>query len=101
MTLFHPIHHSSGSTLSPPSPVPPTFKMAFTIILLSVLGASVPDLAARKYQARDLATQATLLRFCGLFIAQYLLVTFYRVIVYPHFVSPMRHLPGPKVGSPA
>lgn len=73
--------------------------MAFTtttIALLSLLGAIAPSLAAGKYQAKDLATQPTLLLFGGLFLAQYTLLTFYRVIIYPHFVSPLRHLPGPK-----
>lgn len=71
--------------------------MAFTTITpLSLLGAIAPSLAAGKYQAKDLATQPTLLLFSGLFLAQYLLLTFYRVIVYPHFLSPLRHLPGPK-----
>ncbi|KAK1834270.1 cytochrome P450 [Podospora conica] len=71
--------------------------MAFTtIILLSVLGAIVPALAAVKHQAKDIATQTTFLLFCGLFVTQYILLTIYRVIIYPHFLSPMRHLPGPK-----
>jgi len=37
----------------------------------------------------------------GLFLLQYVVLKFYRTIIYPHFVSPMRHMPGPKVGTPA
>jgi len=35
--------------------------------------------------------------FLYLFIAHYFVFKFYRIYVYPRYVSPMRHLPGPKV----
>lgn len=40
-----------------------------------------------------------LYRFLFLFTAQYVVAKFYRIVIYPHFLSPLRHLPGPKVSS--
>lgn len=40
-----------------------------------------------------------LYRFLLLFTAQYAIAKFYRIVIYPHFLSPLRHLPGPKVSS--
>ena len=40
-----------------------------------------------------------LYRFLLLFTAQYVVVKLYRMVVYPHFLSPLRHLPGPKASS--
>ncbi|KAK0716047.1 cytochrome P450 3A5 [Lasiosphaeris hirsuta] len=39
-------------------------------------------------------------RFFALFSLQYLLLKWYRIVFYPHFVSPLRHLPGPKDNHP-
>lgn len=32
-----------------------------------------------------------------LFVGQYLALKFYRICLYPHYFSPLRHIPGPKV----
>jgi hypothetical protein len=46
-----------------------------------------------------LSTEHSLLKtFLGLFVSQYLLLKCYRIFIYPFYVSPLRHLPGPKVG---
>jgi hypothetical protein len=34
------------------------------------------------------------------FAVQYSILKAYRLLIYPHFVSPLRHLPGPKDGYP-
>ena len=36
----------------------------------------------------------------GVFLLQYVAVKLYRIILYPAFFSPLRHLPGPTVRSP-
>lgn len=33
----------------------------------------------------------------AVFFAQYFVLKFYRIFLYPNFFSPLRHLPGPKV----
>ena len=33
------------------------------------------------------------------YLSFYLASTAYRIFIYPHYVSPLRHLPGPKVSS--
>lgn len=33
----------------------------------------------------------------GLYIAQFIVVKAYWLFIYPYYVSPLRHLPGPKV----
>lgn len=33
----------------------------------------------------------------GLVLGQYIVAKMYSIFLYPHFVSPLRHLPGPKV----
>lgn len=35
--------------------------------------------------------------FWALFLFQYLVVKFYRIVIHPRYVSSLRHLPGPKV----
>ncbi|KAI5867200.1 cytochrome P450 [Durotheca rogersii] len=35
-------------------------------------------------------------RFLVVLVAQYAVLKFYRVVLYPNFFSPLRHLPGPK-----
>lgn len=35
--------------------------------------------------------------FLELFLVQYLVVKLYRIFIYPFYVSPLRHLPTPKV----
>ena len=37
--------------------------------------------------------------FLSLFFIQYSLLIFYRLYIYPNYLSPFRHLPGPKVTS--
>ncbi len=49
-------------------------------------------------QVERLVTLGLLSRFLACFFLQYAALKFYRVVIYPHFVSPLRHLPGPKVG---
>jgi cytochrome P450 len=39
------------------------------------------------------------LRFISLFLAQRFLLFTYNVFIYPFYYSPLRHLPGPKVGA--
>ncbi|KAI1843982.1 hypothetical protein JX266_009848 [Neoarthrinium moseri] len=34
--------------------------------------------------------------FLGLFVLHYVIIKIYRFILYPNFVSPLRHVPGPK-----
>ncbi len=34
----------------------------------------------------------------GLYVAQLIVYWLYRIFIYPFYVSPLRHLPGPKVG---
>lgn len=46
----------------------------------------------------SLSVSALGLSFVGIFSICWLLVTAYNVFVYPHYVSPYRHLPGPKGG---
>lgn len=41
------------------------------------------------------STTSRLIRFASLFALQYILIKAYRHIIYPHFLSPLRHLPGP------
>ncbi|KAL1891980.1 hypothetical protein Sste5346_007324 [Sporothrix stenoceras] len=41
---------------------------------------------------------ATASTFVGLFVVAWVLSTAYNVLIYPHYVSPYRHLPGPKGG---
>lgn len=33
----------------------------------------------------------------GVYLAQLVAYKLYRIFIYPYFVSPLRHLPGPKV----
>lgn len=33
----------------------------------------------------------------AVFLAHYVAIKIYRIFLYPHFFSPLRHLPGPKV----
>jgi hypothetical protein len=39
-------------------------------------------------------------RTAVLFAAQYLALKYYRIFLYHKYFSPLRHLPGPKVGLP-
>lgn len=48
---------------------------------------------------REFHVIAALRTWAGLLLFQYLLVKAYRVLLYPFYVSPLRHLPGPKVGA--
>ncbi|KAK0715540.1 cytochrome P450 3A5 [Lasiosphaeris hirsuta] len=41
---------------------------------------------------------ALLPQFLAYFIVQYALIKLYRLAIFPHFVSPLRHIPGPKDG---
>lgn len=45
--------------------------------------------------------KAIILNFFYLFGAQTLLLLSYSIFIYPIFLSPLRRLPGPKVGSQA
>ncbi|KAK3352674.1 cytochrome P450 3A5 [Lasiosphaeria hispida] len=46
----------------------------------------------------EFSAAALLPQFLAYFIAQYALVKLYRLAVFPHFVSPLRNVPGPKDG---
>lgn len=46
-------------------------------------------------QTTSTTTKSRLLRFASLFALQYILIKAYRHIIYPHILSPLRHLPGP------
>lgn len=39
---------------------------------------------------------APLRAFSALFLAHYVVLKLYRIVIYPTFLSPLRHLPGPK-----
>ena len=63
---------------------------------VSVVGATVLRLAAPQYLLlKSLFWTATVL-----WITQWLIYSFYAVIVYPNFLSPLRNLPGPPVSIP-
>jgi hypothetical protein len=51
------------------------------------------------FQPDELPIVDILRYFVLCFFVQYGAFKFYRIVIYPHFVSPMRHLPGPKVRS--
>lgn len=34
--------------------------------------------------------------FSALFLVHYVVLKIYRIVIYPKFFSPLRHLPGPK-----
>jgi hypothetical protein len=36
-------------------------------------------------------------RFLAFFVVQYVALKIYRMAIYTHFLSPLRHIPGPKV----
>lgn len=46
---------------------------------------------------REFHVVSALRTWIAFLLFQYLLVKAYRVLVYPFYVSPLRHLPGPKV----
>lgn len=51
--------------------------------------------------APDYLIASSLLRtLVALFLAQISLISFYQVILYPHFLSPLRNLPHPSVSRP-
>ncbi len=37
---------------------------------------------------------------CGSFLALYLVAKAFRIFIYPYYLSPLRHLPGPSVSAP-
>lgn len=47
--------------------------------------------------ARSLSAIDLVWGFLGLYLAQYLAHKIYNIFIYPYYVSPLRHLPGPKV----
>ncbi|KAI1098416.1 cytochrome P450 [Jackrogersella minutella] len=57
-------------------------------LTLLELGALIP--------IRELSSFSAFKKFCIGLLVQYVLLKVYRVIIYPNFFSPLRHLPGPK-----
>ncbi|KAI0886959.1 cytochrome P450 [Annulohypoxylon maeteangense] len=69
------------------------FQICFGLSLVETLITSA--LSPTHEAFSDLPTSKTLL-FLGFFSAQWALIKFYRVFIYPYFVSPLRGIPGPK-----
>lgn len=46
----------------------------------------------------DAISASFITRSAVLFVAQYLALKYYRIFLYHKYFSPLRHLPGPKVG---
>lgn len=66
----------------------------FTCAAVAALGVlSAPRLGVVNLSSWPVAVSTFLL----LFSVCWLSVTAYNVLIYPHYVSPYRHLPGPKV----
>ncbi|KAI1659915.1 cytochrome P450 [Daldinia decipiens] len=58
-------------------------------------GLTVLELVALR-PSRELDSLWILKRFVAVFFIQYAVLKFYRIVLYPNFFSPLRHLPGPK-----
>lgn len=60
-------------------------------------GLTALELVALNLPGRGLDGPQTLKSFLMVLLVQYALLKVYRIILYPNFLSPLRHLPGPKV----
>ena len=77
---------------------PVTATMDFQLAaVLSAAEAAIWAGVHRSVQAAPVLTLALVSRFLFYFVVQYSALQGYRLFIYPHFVSPLRHLPGPKV----
>lgn len=59
-------------------------------------GLTVLELVALR-PSRELDSLWIFKKFVAVFLIQYAVLKFYRIVLYPNFFSPLRHLPGPKV----
>ncbi|KAI2622153.1 cytochrome P450 [Hypomontagnella submonticulosa] len=59
-------------------------------------GLTALELVALNLPGRGLDGPQTLKSFLMVLLVQYALLKVYRIILYPNFLSPLRHLPGPK-----
>jgi hypothetical protein len=64
-------------------------------VQISIAFASLGILAFISPQ--ELYSRHTFLIWATCLAIQYLLLKVYRIFIYPFYVSPLRHLPGPKV----
>ncbi|KAK0702076.1 cytochrome P450 [Lasiosphaeria miniovina] len=77
--------------------------MSSHLVALAALAEVVAWAAWHKSLSLDLAMPLALTlvsRFFAYFALQYGALKFYHVVVYPNYVSPLRHLPGPKDNFP-
>ncbi|KAI0854407.1 cytochrome P450 [Daldinia vernicosa] len=58
-------------------------------------GLTVLELIALR-PSRELDSLCISKKFIAVFFIQYAILKFYRIVLYPNFFSPLRHLPGPK-----
>ncbi|KAI1370882.1 cytochrome P450 [Hypoxylon crocopeplum] len=63
--------------------------------LVNCGGLTALELVALQ-SSRELDILSNIKIFFAVFVLQYTLLKFYRIILYPRFFSPLRHLPGPK-----
>ncbi|KAH8807122.1 cytochrome P450 monooxygenase [Xylogone sp. PMI_703] len=70
------------------------------IVVLLLLGTAAVTYVLCAVARRHLPEYPFKLVFVGLIASQSLLWVIYTIEIYPHFISPLRHLPSPKGGYP-